>query len=384
MPFNLSALKALYNIHNMKTDKMDIADLLLDESFINYCKKSSPEDVAFWETYLITNPDHRALVEYAKENFVQLFNVLAEADLSEQTMRLKSRLDVIDTAPVIQMERLEPNKAKKIWPLLLKITAAAAVLFIAVFFTFNYYNSTKNIKTFLAAYGERKNIQLPDGSVVTLNAGSKIEIDESFDVNNRNVYLEGEAFFDVKHNVKLPFIVHTPAMDVRAVGTAFNVKAYINEKITEASLIRGVVQVTLKENDNLTMLLYPNQKIKWEQPSEKNKSISLSKTIKENTVNIADSLLKKLVVTDDGDIKEIAWKENKLIFDNELFSDIAILLERWYGAKIEFKDEELRNYRFTGVFEKEELTTVLELLKESRHFNYQSLPNKTLNINLSK
>jgi transmembrane sensor len=384
MPFNLSALKALYNIHNMKTDKMDIADLLLDESFINYCKKSSPEDVAFWETYLIANPDRRALVEYAKENFVQLFNVLAEADLSEQTMRLKSRLDVIDTTPVIQMERLEPNKAKKIWPLLLKITAAAAVLLIAVFFTFNYYNSTKNIKTFLAAYGERKNIQLPDGSVVTLNAGSKIEIDESFDVNNRNVYLEGEAFFDVKHNVKLPFIVHTPAMDVRAVGTAFNVKAYINEKITEASLIRGVVQVTLKENDNLTMLLYPNQKIKWEQPSAKNKSISSSKTIKENTLNITDSLLKKLVVTDDGDIKEIAWKENKLIFDNELFSDIAILLERWYGAKIEFKDEELRNYRFTGVFEKEELTTVLELLKESRHFNYQSLPNKTLNINLSK
>lgn len=384
MPVNLSALKALYNLHNMKTDKMDIADLLLDESFINYCKKSSPEDVAFWETYLVTNPDRRALVEYAKENFVQLFNVLAEADLSEQTMRLKSRLDAIDTAPVIQMERLEPNKAKKIWPLLLKITAAAAVLLTAVFFTFNYYNSTKNIKTFLAAYGERKNIQLPDGSVVTLNAGSKIEIDESFDVNNRNVYLEGEAFFDVKHNVKLPFIVHTPAMDVRAVGTAFNVKAYINEKITEASLIRGVVQVTLKENDNLTMLLYPNQKIKWEQLSAKNKSISPSKTIKENGLNIIDSLLKKLVVTDDGDIKEVAWKENKLIFDNELFSDIAVLLERWYGAKIEFKDDEIRNYRFTGVFGKEELTTVLELLKESRPFNYQTLPNKTLSINLSK
>ncbi len=369
----------------MKSEKMDIADLLADETFINYCKKSSPEDVAFWENYIIENPDRRLLIEYAHEKFLQLFNALADADLEEQVTRLQHRIDLTEPAPVIKMEGFEKKKNNRILPMLLK-WPVAAVLLVAVLFTIVYFNngSNKSIKTFVAAYGERKNIQLPDGSDVTLNAGSKIEIREGFGVSTRDVYLEGEAFFDVKHNAKLPFIVHTPAMDVKALGTAFNVKAYLNEKITETSLIRGLIEVTLKEENNRTMLLYPNQKIKWEHPLTKTGNNNSSMVISGDSVNGVDSLVKKLVLTDNGNIKEIAWKQNKLIFDNELFGDIAILLERWYGAKIEFKDDTIRNYRFTGDFEKEDLNTVLDLLKESRNFNYTIEPGETLTINLSK
>ncbi|MEP7109897.1 MAG: FecR domain-containing protein [Ferruginibacter sp.] len=370
----------------MKSDKMDIADLLSDESFLNYCKKSSPEDVAFWETYIKENPDRRLLVEYANEKFVQLFNALAEADRDEQETRLKTRLNFMESTPIVQMEGFEMKKSGNILPILLKLTAAAAVLLTAVLFTVNYFNigQKKHLKTFLAVYGERKNIQLPDGSDITLNAGSKIEINESFGVSNRDVYLEGEAFFDVKHNAKIPFIVHTHAMDVKAMGTAFNVKAYLNEKITETSLIRGLVEVTLKESNNRIMFLYPNQKIKWEFPPEKavnNNSATLKNV---DTSNTTDGLLKKLVITDNGDIKEIAWKENKLIFDNELLGDIAISLERWYGAKIEFKDDAIRNYRYTGTFEKEDLNTVLDFLKESRSFNYKIEQSGTLTVKLSE
>lgn len=385
MPPSYSVLKALYNIHNMKTDKMDIADLLLDESFINYCKKSSTEDVVFWETYLMENPDRRVLIEYAKENFVQLFNLLAEADRDEQEMRLKTRLDQMDSVPLVQMDGLEPKKSNNILSLLLKISGVAAVLLAAVFFTINYYNTgnKKIAKTFLTVYGEKKNIQLPDGSVVILNAGSKIEINDSFGISTRDIYLEGEAFFDVKHDIKIPFIVHTAAMDVKALGTAFNVKAYLNEKTTETSLIRGLVEVMLKEGNNRVMLLYPNQKIEWKHPFAK---VNFNSKIihKGAALNKTDSLMKKLAVTENGDIKEIAWKENKLIFEDELFTDIAVLLERWYGAKIEFKDDTIRNYRFTGIFEKEDLTTILDFLKESRHFNYQIVSGQPLTINLSK
>ena len=369
----------------MKSEKMDIADLLADESFISYCKRSSPEDVAFWENYIRENPDRRLLVECAKEKFIQLFNALAAADMEEQLTRLQSRLDLTEPAPVVPMQRFEKKKSSNIISLLLKLTAAA-VLLVAALFTVKYYNNgkDKSTKIFLAAYGERKNIQLPDGTDVTLNAGSKIEINESFGVSTRDVYLEGEAFFDVKHNAKLPFIVHTPAMDVKALGTAFNVKAYLNEKITETSLIRGLVEVTLKESNNRTMFLYPNQKIKWERPIAKAADLIPSALKKGDSLNLADSLMKKLVLTDDGDIKEVAWKQNKLIFEDELFGDIAILLERWYGAKIEFKDEAIRNYRFTGMFEKEDLNTVLDFLKESRSFNYKAEPGEPLKINLSK
>jgi len=367
----------------MKSEKMDIADLLADESFVNYCKKSSPEDVAFWENYVRDNPERRLLVECANERFIQLFNVLAEADMEEQLSRLQNRLDLTEPAPVVPMQGFEKKKPNNIISLLLKLTAAA-VLLIAALFTVNYYNNgrDKGIKIFLAAYGERKNIQLPDGTDVTLNAGSKIQINESFGVSSRDVYLEGEAFFDVKHNARLPFIVHTPAMDVKALGTAFNVKAYLNEKITETSLIRGLVEVTLKESNNRTMFLYPNQKIKWEHPIVKTADAPALKS--EDNLNLADSLTKKLVLTDDGDIKEIAWKQSKLIFEDELFGDIAILLERWYGVKVEFRDEAIRNYRFTGMFEKEDLNTVLDFLKESRSFNYKIEPGEPLKINLSK
>ena len=370
----------------MKSDKTEIVDLLSDESFLNYCKKSSPPDVAFWEKYLTENPDQRLLIEEANEKFVQLFNALAVADRDEQESRLKNSLNSLDTAPIVQREDgLQELTSRRILPMALKLTAAAAVLLLAVLSIINYISGkNKSNKIFMAAYGERKSIQLPDGSDVTLNGGSKIELRENFGISTRDVYLDGEAFFDVKHNVKLPFIVHTPFMDVKAVGTAFNVKAYLDEKITETSLIRGLVEVTLKEVYNRIVTLYPNQKIKWEHPSEKREKNNSLIVKRDDTINTTDSLMRKLVVTDNGDIKEIAWKENKLIFEDELFGDIAILLERWYGAKIEFKDDAIRNYRFTGVFEKEDLNTVLDFLKESRSFNYTIETGGHLTVNLTK
>ncbi|HLP37824.1 FecR family protein [Lacibacter sp.] len=366
----------------MNDDKMTIEELLSDESFINYCKRISPDDIAVWENYIKKNPDRALLIEDAKEQYVQLFNALALADLDEQTARLENSLEQKESTPVVQMEKFEKEKRGKVLPLLLKITAAAIIV-AGLFVTINYFvGGRDNRKTYAAVYGERKNIQLPDGSVVTLNAGSNIKINENYGTTTRDVYLEGEAFFEVKHDITRPFIVHTPAMDVKALGTAFNVKAYLNEKNTETSLISGLVEVTLKENNNLKMLLYPNQKIEWQNGNTNAVNSNLTKANKDT--HLTDSLPKKLVVTSTGDIKEIAWKENKLMFDDEEFHNIAILLERWYGAKINFKDTAICHYRFTGTYEKEDLNTVLDYLKESKHFNYTIEHGETLTINLSK
>ncbi len=373
----------------MRPDKLDVADLLADESFINYCKRTSPDDIEFWENYVRDNPDRAILVEHAKETFIQLFNALGEADLDEQVSRLTRRLDLVsasEPSPIVQMDGLEIKKPGLKISWLLKISAAAAVLVVTAFFTVRFFsnNSAKSSKTFLADYGERKNIQLPDGSDVTLNAGSKIEIFGDFGKSTRDVFLEGEAFFDVKHNEKLPFIVHTDAMDVKALGTAFNVKAYGNERTTETSLIRGLVEVTLKGNSNRSMLLYPNQKIKWEHPLAKKAAGKPLDSNNANSDNKLDSMVKKLVVSGEGAIREVAWKENKLVFENELFVDVALLLERWYGVKIEFRDDAVRNYRLTGTFEKEDIHTVLDFLKESKAFNYKIEQGDRLKVYLTK
>jgi len=372
----------------MRPDKLDVADLLADESFINYCKKVSPGDIAFWENFVKENPDRLVLVEQAKETFIQLFNALGEADRDEQVSRLRDRLELMEgsePASVVMMDGLEIKKPAMKISWLLKISAAA-VLVVSAFFIARFFSnsSAKSSKTFLAAYGERKNIQLPDGSDVTLNAGSKIEILGNFGKSTRDVFLEGEAFFDVKHNEKLPFVVHTVAMDVKALGTAFNVKAYLDEKTTETSLIRGLVEITLKENNNRTMLLYPNQKIKWEHPLAKKAAAKPLASDNVNSVNKPDSLVKKLVVTDDGAISEVAWKDNKLVFENDLFVDIALLLERWYGVEIEFRDDAIRNYHFTGTFEKEDIHTILDQLKESMAFNYKIEQGEPVKVYLTK
>jgi len=367
----------------MNYPKMTVVDLLSDESFINYCKKSSLEDVALWEAYIRDNPDAQPLIENAKAEFTHLFNAIATDDLNEQENRLRNKLNKAET-PVVKMRETEEIKSKKIF-YLLKLSAAVAAIVAIVLFGIKYLDNSRksNLHLFVAASGERKFFQLPDGTVVTLNGGSKLETGDGFGISSRNIYLEGEAFFDVKHNKKLPFIVHTAAMDVKALGTAFNVKAYPGDRITETSLLRGLVEVTLNESNNRKMLLHPNEKVQWEK-SNNGLNNSKNAALEDRIPNKSDSLLKKLYTTEAGNIREIAWKESKLIFEDDSFEDIAPLLERWYGVKISIEDEDIRKYRFTGFFEKEELNTVLNLLQESRSFNYEIEPGKILRINITK
>jgi transmembrane sensor len=363
----------------MESDEMSIADLLSDESFINFCKRSSPEDIVIWESYIRDNPGRRELVENARAKFTALFNAMAMADQDEQETLLMNRLNNVEPATVVKMQGSGGKRQKNAFSLLLKLLMPAAAVAVTVYLIINYKNSPKKEgpKTFAAAYGERKNFQLPDGCMVTLNGGSKIHINEHYGISSRDIYLEGEAFFDVKHNKELPFIVHTSAMDIKALGTAFDVKAYPDEKITEASLVNGLVEVTLKADKNYKVMLHPNQKVQWREP-DGNPEPGEKTKISEN------SAVQDITRTDEGAVKETAWTQNKLVFAHESFEDIAILLERWYGVKIEFEDDSVRHYRFTGSFEKEKLSTVLLFLKESKKFNYDIQSEETMRVRISK
>ena len=96
--------------------------------------------------------------------------------------------------------------------------------------------------------GNRTKIVLPDGSQVWLNAGSKLDYNNFvFNKDLREVTLDGEAYFDVTKNAEKPFIIHTKKMDVKVIGTAFNIRSYNDERTAEASLIRGSIEVTLKD-----------------------------------------------------------------------------------------------------------------------------------------
>lgn len=211
--------------------------------------------------------------------------------------------------------------------------------------------------------GSKTKLVLPDSTVVWLNAGSKLTYGEDFGISNRNTTLVGEAFFDVKRN-SVPFIIHAGAVQIRVLGTAFNVKAYPNERTTETSVLRGKVEVTLNKRPDEPFVLRPDEKLIVSNAAEKRKAV-----VSEKKEPIA--VLGSITRSDDSTILETSWVQNKLIFNDESFADVAKKMERWYDVKITFKDEEVANYHLHGSFTTETIHEALDALRIGSRFSYK-------------
>ena len=203
---------------------------------------------------------------------------------------------------------------------------------------------------------------LPDSTVVWLNAGSKLTYNEHFGTNNRNATLVGEAFFDVKKST-MPFIIHANTVQIKVLGTAFNVKAYPDEKTTETSLLRGRVEITLDKRPGELYILKPNEKL-----VVANEPVEKETIVPEKKQPIA--VLERIKHLNDSTIIETSWVHNEFIFEDEAFSDIARKMERWYGVNIEFKDGNIANEHISGTFTTETIQEALTALQYSTKFHY--------------
>jgi transmembrane sensor len=213
--------------------------------------------------------------------------------------------------------------------------------------------STKN--------GSKTKLQLPDGSEVWLNAGSKISYGNDFTGPERQVTLNGEAFFEVVKDSSRPFIIHTNAVDIKVLGTAFNVRSYPDEKVTETALIRGSVEVTVHKNPGKKIVLKPNEKLIVNNDSLVTKNpIPLMTLTQVHHVNQGR----------DSATMETLWTKNKLVFDGETLQQVAVKLERWYGVQVTIQSDRLKNMEYNGVFEDENLNEVLYALQLTGNFNY--------------
>lgn len=198
-------------------------------------------------------------------------------------------------------------------------------------------------------YGKRFIIELSDGTVVHLNAGTKLRYPKVFsEAGNRDVYLEGEAFFDVEENKAQPFVVHTQQMNVRVFGTKFNVSSYGNENNTSTVLVEGSVGVygTTKEYSSADgVVISPNQQAKMQN----------------GEFTVAEVDVQRF----------IAWMEGKLFFVNDRFEDIVKVLERNYNIKIINKHQELNDIRYTGTFQEKTLPEILNVFKRNTKFDFE-------------
>ncbi|HEU5145362.1 MAG TPA: FecR domain-containing protein [Chryseosolibacter sp.] len=335
---------------NFSTD-----DLIKDEFFQRWVYFSDEESNAFWETFLQQNPQKKEEVQDAAD-FLRLLNFTEEDVFESKIVALKNRVDFTidhpEISPKVVGRERRLNHGFSNW---LGIAATVALVVTASFLLFRNYwehlplSTPPGVSQQSTSKGERTILSLEDGTRIWLNVASRIEYPESFDGKAvREVYLEGEAFFDVAENKSKPFVVKTEGVQIKVLGTRFNVKSYHREDQIQTTLVEGKVSIESIDEQPKVVTLAPNQMASYHKES------------------------KKLVLNNKTDMDALAgWKDGRLIFDNKPLGEIVLALERWYDVQIHVQDEESLRCHFSAKIENLSLTEVLDLFKASDGIEYR-------------
>jgi len=235
----------------------------------------------------------------------------------------------------------------------------------------------QSVNKIVVPLGSKAWFSLSDGTFVTLNAGSTLNVSNGYGINNRIVRLDGEGYFNIAKDTNNPFVVQTPFLNVRARGTEFNVKAYSVDKTIETTLVSGSLQIEpVKEvNQGRITVLKPNQKVTF---FKEDFVFTDEQGDKENEIPARTVSVKKIrtvaparLIKEDIDVNPVtSWKENRWIFEQQSLAQIAVDLERKFDVRIIFESEKLKSYRFTGTILAEPIEQVLIALSMTAPINY--------------
>lgn len=239
------------------------------------------------------------------------------------------------------------------------IQKVAAILILPFIFSTIYFAllnpknpNSKNDQLFTikSPAGMRSEYVLPDGTKVYLNSKTSLSFPAEFADNFRYVSLDGEAYFEVEENKKMPFIVNTGKISIEVTGTQFKASNYSNEDLTEIVLVSGSV--------NLFSGNYSESKkdITRLKPGEKASFIASEEQLSIENIDVE---------------KYISWKDGILMFRNDSMKDVVKRLNRWFNVDIKLSGNTLMDYVYTGTFEDESLNQILELLKISAPIDYK-------------
>ena len=307
----------------MSYQEYTTADFVNDESFTNYVKAADQQAMLFWEKWIHDNPSALEKVNEAKE-IIGLLSLGKDPLKEEFYESLKNRIDNTISA---QGANYQPV-TKKIIPFF-KIAAILTGLVIGAGLLFYMRNKAENIPllTISAPYGSTKTIMLPDSSTVILNANSSVKYPKNWDKTNRQIWLNGEAYFQIRHieeksQSALAFTVHANLTEVSVLGTVFNVNTQGDS--TLVMLVSG--KVGLKHKDQ-SLILAPG-----EYATCKKGKIAFRRKV--------------------GDIEQLtSWVNGKYIFKNATVAEVCNKLSAYYGKKYLIKDQSIRTKEFSGTLE---------------------------------
>ncbi len=235
----------------------------------------------------------------------------------------------------------------------------AAILIIPVILFFVYYTwirkpVPKNIDytEAIVPMGQKSEIVLPDSTHIWLNSASHLRYPVKFGSATREVFLDGEAYFEVKHKGHIPFVVHTSDLVVKVLGTKFNVKTYPDDEEVETALLEGEVHLQvstdLGEDHVKILVMKPGEMINY---SRANSSVL-------KTGFKADEI--------------ISWRNNRLIFRDDTFDKLVKKVERWYNVKIIYDQSLFKDKKLTvELLEGESLERLFQIIEKTIHVNYK-------------
>lgn len=323
----------------MKFSDYKLKDFIQDESFHNWVNKTLPDDVAQWDQWLADNPDKHQVVNEAANiiigiNFKPRQVSRQKIDAGWQRLTANILQSAQDNAIKLKWhQRKELRQLAAVWVGFLLVSAIG----------FYFYKKTSTLE-YQTGYGETATIVLPDKSTVVLNSNSRLHLNTNWSsLRDREVWLEGEAFFSV---VKKPglrnarFLVHTGNMDVKVLGTKFNVNS--RKSRTQVVLNSGKVALSARQHNKVTQtVMKPGDLVEIEAGKP--------------------NLVKKKV----NPLLYSSWIHKKLLFDDTSISEIAAMLEDNYGFEVKLVDPELRNRKLTGEMYVEDVESLLKALSKS-------------------
>lgn len=310
---------------------------MTDEQLIKYLKGDSNSEekinIECWLSESVDNEIYLSELEsrYEEDRFASRM-LLYDVDAAYK--KVDRRLWMLDVK----------NKAYQLrrFAAILVVAIVSGVLYLTLF------DQSENLITIESNQGSNISYILPDGSKVVLNKHSRIVFPKTFSENERRVRLEGEAYFEVQKDTKKPFYVQTgDSMEVKVLGTKFNVQAYPGDSILETSLYEGAISIKEKMNDSNFRLLSPSEKYII------NKKVRASVMGRTSKYNTAD------------------WMFDRQVFDDTALPEVMRVLSHQFDVNVVMVGDLLPSYVFTGTFENKTLHQILKYIQISSNINFK-------------
>lgn len=308
----------------------------LESALVAYIEDDcTPQQADLLKAWVGEDPAHAEFLYGMKHLYAERRACSQQAHVDIAAMRRR----LLERAEFTGMHAATPPRTsgrKLLWNKVMRgvgvAMSAAAMLAVGLFIGrgFDRYATSDSYNTIRVDAGSKSQLVLADGTRVTMKASSSLRYPASFDSELREVWLDGEAYFDVEHDAEHPFIVHSRHQSVRVLGTTFNVQAYSNEEVNTVTLLSGAVGLDLLDTEGRllrTLRLHPNEQCRYD---TKDGSYELSEL--------------------DAYERQCSWADGAYRFRDQSLEQIAARLQNYYGVKIILADDRVGSIRYTGSF----------------------------------